>query len=255
VCVFGLVMVGCQQPDSTQSTRIETGFLNREVTGPDTVHRYQVYLPHEYTEERDWPVIVFLHGAGERGTDGLFQTQVGLGSAIRRHPERFPAIAIFPQLPPGEAWNPSTEFIALSAMDQTLREFAVDRDRFILTGLSMGGHGSLFLGTRYPELFAAIAPICPTVGDTIKYPYLGGNGYDDAIEAAAGALSNTSVWLFHGEEDRVFSAQISRDLSAAIEAAGGTVQYTEFEGVGHNSWDPAYAMPEFIDWMLSAQRP
>ena len=197
---------------------------------------------------------MFLHGAGERGSDGVLQTQVGLGPAIRTYPERFPAIGIFPQLPEGTSWSPETESIALKALEQTIQELSADEDRVVLTGLSMGGHGSLYLGTRFTHLFAGVAPVCPTVGDGFRYPFLGGSNYEESISAAASALADVPVWLFHGDQDQVFSAQMSRDLTIALQEAGGDVRYTEFQEVGHSSWDPAYSMIDFSEWALSLRR-
>ncbi len=252
--LLGLVLSACKSVEPMLDA-IQPGFHERSLIHSGEVRLYQIYIPPGYSARQSWPVIMFLHGAGERGSDGVLQTQVGLGPAIRAHPDRFQAIGIFPQLPEGTSWNPETEAIALTALEQTIQEFSVDQDRVVLTGLSMGGHGSLYLGTRHTHLFAAIAPVCPTVGDAVGYAYLGGNGYEESIATAASALAEVPVWLFHGDEDRVFSAQISRDLALALQEAGDDVRYTEFQGVGHNSWDPAYSSVDFSEWVRSARRP
>lgn len=155
--LLGLVLSACKSVEPMLDA-IQPGFHERSLIHSGEVRLYQIYIPPGYSARQSWPVIMFLHGAGERGSDGVLQTQVGLGPAIRAHPDRFQAIGIFPQLPEGTSWNPETEAIALTALEQTIQEFSVDQDRVVLTGLSMGGHGSLYLGTRHTHLFAAIAP-------------------------------------------------------------------------------------------------
>ncbi len=119
-------------------TPAETGFLDRSIDIGTTTHRYQVYVPSNYTPSREWPLVLFLHGAGERGYEGLSQTHVGLGRAIRFNPERWPAVVVFPQLPPGGNWSEVTEPIGMQALQATMDEFAIDTSRVYLTGLSMG---------------------------------------------------------------------------------------------------------------------
>ena len=138
----------------------ETGFLNRTLSIDSEKFRYQVYVPAEYDESRKWPVILFLHGSGERGSDGLHQTVVGLGSAIRSHPERFPAIVVFPQAPEGKRWWGQGEAIAIGALEQTLSQFQADPDRVYLVGLSMGGRGVIQIASQQAERFAAIVAVC-----------------------------------------------------------------------------------------------
>jgi predicted peptidase len=249
-----IVLTGCRS--TTPTTRpmerapSETGFLNRSLVVGNTTHRYQVYVPADYDPSRSWPLIVFLHGAGERGYEGLSQTQVGLGRAIRFNPERWPAIVVFPQLPPGRNWMPSTEHIGIEALDATITEFAIDTSRVYLTGLSMGGYGSLYLGQRHADRFAAIVAICPTVGDGSRYPFLTGSSYEEAISGSAEALSKMPIWLFHGEQDPVFVASISSDLSRALQELGADVRYTEYSETGHNAWDPAYQDTDMITWLF-----
>ncbi len=111
-------------PGAIMAQCSETGFLNRSVEHQGTDRLYQVYVPRQYSDSQKWPVILFLHGSGERGEDGLKQTQVGLGSAIRANPERWPAIAVFPQLPSGESWSGSSAGLAMTALAKTVAEFS-----------------------------------------------------------------------------------------------------------------------------------
>lgn len=148
--------------DSAEPVLIrETGFLNRTVTLAHRRYHYQVYVPRSYTVLESWPLILFLHGAGERGEDGLRQTQIGLAAAIRCHVERFPAIVAFPQALTDASWNTAEmSELAIAAMQQAMRDFRVDPRRVYLTGLSMGGTGVWSIAARHPGLFAALAPIC-----------------------------------------------------------------------------------------------
>lgn len=259
LCIQALLVLG--GVISTDSVGQETGFLDRTVMLEGTEHAYQVYVPRNYSSRQDWPVIVFLHGAGERGLGGLSSTQVGLGQAIRFSPTKWPAIVVFPQLPPGENWHPGTEPLAMIALDQTLEEFNSDEDRVYLTGLSMGGYGSIYLATRHPNRFAALAPVCPTIGGYRSYPRI--LATDPAVVAdstmassvVAKAIADVPIWLHHGEEDPVFPVQISRDLNEALQAEGAEVYYSEYPETGHNSWDNAYASDDFIAWLFSKHRP
>ena len=135
---------------------VETGFLDRSITVGGRSYHYQVYVPADYASKSNWPAILFLHGAGERGNDGLLQTAVGLGAAIRQNPSRYPAIVVFPQAPPDSQWVGTPADMAVGALQQTMREFHVDASRVYLTGLSMGGHGTWYVAYRHPELFAAV---------------------------------------------------------------------------------------------------
>lgn len=251
---FAGLLLLLAQPVSAQ--RVETGFLDRTVTVAGQSYRYQVYVPADYATKQRWPVILFLHGAGERGTSGLLPTAVGLGAAIRRNPARFPAIAVFPQAPADSQWVGVPAEMALAALRQSMREFQTDPDRVYLTGLSMGGHGTWYLAYRHPDLFAAVVPICGWVQDFPRFP-----GSVPVVPADSGApltalarrLARTPVWIFHGEMDAVVPASASREPAAALQAASADVRYTEYLGLDHNSWDATYGSDEFVRWLF-AQR-
>ena len=237
--------------------RIETGFLNRTATVGSYTYRYQVYIPANYGTNTAWPVILFLHGAGERGADGLLQTTVGLAPAIRRDPTRFPAIVVIPQLPPDSQWVGAPAEGAMVALRQTLGEFHTDPDRIYLTGLSMGGHGAWYLGYRNPALFAAIAPICSWVterkdspGSVPVVPVDSG----PPLPTLARRLRQVPVWIFHGEMDSAVPVTYSREAAAALKEVGGNVRYTEYLGLDHNSWDATYASRDFVDWLFAQRR-
>jgi predicted peptidase len=229
----------------------ETGFLNRVAQVGNTKYRYQVYVPANWTKSKRWPVVLFLHGAGERGDDGLIQTQVGIGSAIRMHQERFPCIVVLPQCRRNVWWTePAMEAQALKALDDAIKEFRGDPNRLYLTGLSMGGYGTWSIASKFPQKFAALAPICGGVRAPGRQQSTDGDPYT----AVATKLAKIPTWIFHGGADKTVPVTESRSMHEALKKAGADVKYTEYEGVGHNSWDPAYREPEFMPWLLSQKR-
>ncbi|HUL23816.1 MAG TPA: prolyl oligopeptidase family serine peptidase [Thermodesulfobacteriota bacterium] len=244
--------------------RVETGFLDREITLGSVSYRYQVYVPVNYVKGKALPVILFLHGAGEGGEDGLLQTQVGLGPAIRQARDRFPFIVVFPQARRGHFWTGEMATLALKTLDQTVKEFNGDSQRLYVTGISLGGFGTWVAAARAPGKFAAIVPICGFVN--VKRPDLPAEGkafvlpdnpFDkspDPYVAAASQISKVPTWIFHGSADPVVSPDESRKMFQALKASGFDVKYTEYDGVGHDSWDRAYAEPDLIPWLLSHRR-
>ncbi len=236
----------------------DTGFLNRKVTVGGLEYKYQVYVPADWTNDHAWPVILFLHGAGERGADGLVQTDVGLAHAIRKNVERFPAIVVIPQCQKGIWWpDPGMENQALAALDAEMSEFHGDPDRVYLTGLSMGGYGTWAMAAQFAGRWAAIAPIC----GGIKLP----SGVQDSSRpaqdasvdvyaAAAKKIGKTPAWIFHGDADPLVPVVESRRMVIALKANGGDVHYSEYADVGHNSWDKAYADADFVKWLFAQKR-
>jgi predicted peptidase len=203
-----------------------TGFLDRATSVDGRTYRYQVYVPRDYDASREWPVILFLHGAGERGSDGLLQTEVGLPSAIRRAPDRYPAIVVMPQAPLDSIWQGAPARAALQALDQTTAEFNTDPSRIYLTGLSMGGNGSWYLAYTNPDRFAAVAVVCGFI-TTIR-PYYRGfieDGAGTPFERVARRIAHLPIWIVHGDADAVVPVAESRNMNAALVAAGANVTY------------------------------
>ena len=228
----------------------ETGFLNRVIKVDKTEYRYQVYLPAGYNKAKTWPVILFLHGAGERGEDGLAQTQVGLGGAIRFHSDRFPAVVIMPQCRKNVWWtDPKMEKQVMAILAKSMKEFRGDPKRLYLTGLSMGGYGTFALSAKYPGKFAAAVPICG--GVVMPRTEAVGDPYTEA----AGKIGKIPAWIFHGAADPTVPVTESQKMNAAIKAAGGNVRYTEYPGVAHNSWDKAYGETELAKWLFEQRLP
>jgi len=243
---------------SVQAQRVETGFIDRSVSWAGQTYRYQVYVPADYASRSAWPVTLFLHGSGERGTDGMRQTLVGLAPAIRQEPQRFPTIAVFPQARSGALWTGDQAAMALAALKQTLAEYkAADADRVYLTGLSMGGHGSWYLAYRHPEVFAAVAPICGWITrlEDPDYQVPVVPPEDGApMPALVRKLARTPIWIFHGEMDGAVPPSGSREPAAALKAVSTQVRYTEYLGLNHNSWDATYASDEFLRWLFAQKR-
>ncbi|HVQ38163.1 MAG TPA: prolyl oligopeptidase family serine peptidase [Pyrinomonadaceae bacterium] len=243
--------------------KVETGFLDRAVFVNKHEYRYQVFVPREFTRSKAWPVIIALHGGGSYGSDGIRPTEGGFGRVIRSRPNGFPAIVIFPQAhadgTPG--WQLEGGRAVMAALDKAIKEFKGDPKRVVLTGLSAGGNGTWSLASRFPERFAAIVPICSFifkfkgVSSKVDYPALAPADVGDPYVFIAKKVAAIPVWIFHGDADKTVTVEESRKMTAALKAIGANVKYTEFPGVEHNAWDPAYGRADLIDWMLQQRRP
>ncbi len=260
--MLSILIGGCMLSAGLQTTdaqsKVETGFLNRTVDVKGATYKYQVYVPADYASSQKWPVILFLHGAGERGKDGLLQTQVGLPAVIRGDVKKYPAIVVMPQVPPDSMWNGAPAQAAMLALETTLKEYATDADRVYLTGLSMGGNGSFYLGYRYAEKFAAVAPICgwitPWAERWRPVDVVAPGDESTAFERMAEKLAKTPVWIFHGEMDPVVPVEQSRKAAEALMKINPLAKYTEVAGVGHNSWDNTYNSGSFIAWLFAQKK-
>ena len=213
------------------------GFHLRTVKTPAGERKYTVFVPAGYDGSKETPAVLFLHGSGERGDDGIKGGQIGLGAAILAHPDRFNAIAILPQASKTWAADSDDAKAALAALDDVLATYKVDRKRIALTGLSMGGAGTWSIASANPEKFSAIVPIC-------------GRGKPEGVEAIKGL----PTWIVVGDEDGLATVQNARVMAQALRDAGATPRQTEYRAVGHNSWDRAYNDPALIDWMISRAR-
>lgn len=193
---------------------------------------YLLHLPEGHEQRDDWPLIVFLHGSGERGSDLSLVTKHGLPRMIAAG-HSIPAVVLSPQCPEGQLW--SQQLPAIRALvGRLIEDHGVDAGRVTVTGLSLGGAGAYELVAAYPTLFAAVAPICGPWTALFVNP-----------EAA-----QVPTWVFHGDTDTVVSVEDSHRLVEAIRSHGGDPQLTIYPGVGHNSWDPAYEDSGLIDWLL-----
>lgn len=214
---------------------------------------YRLLLPRDYDDSKKYPLVLFLHGAGERGDDNQRQLIHGMGDFLRDEIRRkYPCFVVAPQCPQDQQWvavpwsddahtmpeQPSAPLRqALELVDKLIERYAVDRDRLYITGLSMGGFGVWDAVQRRPDLFAAAAPVCGG-GDT----------------ALAEKIAAVPLWAFHGDNDKTVKVKRSRDMIAALQQAGGSPRYTEYAGVGHNSWTATYRDPELYAWMFAQTR-
>lgn len=232
----------------------ETGFLIRSVTVRGTAYPYSVYVPRTFDASKQWPVILFLHGSGERGSDGLKSTQIGIAAAIRANPDRVPAIAVFPQAPADSRWLGDPADAAMAALEQSIAEFHGDRSRVYLTGLSMGGYGAWHLALAHPDAFAALVIVCggllphATTTAVQQSPLTMDRG--DPYAFTAHALRELPIRMFHGDADPVIPVTESRQMAEALKKEGADATLVEFASVGHNSWDRAYGDAELWQWLF-----
>ena len=214
---------------------------------------YRLLQPANIEAGKKYPLVIFLHGAGERGNDNTSQIKHGAPAFAKPEArEKFPCFVFAPQCPKDKKWvemdwggasgtapaDPGPmEPLVLSAVDALVQEFAIDPDRIYVTGLSMGGYGTWDLITRYPEKFAAAIPVC---------------GGGDKTKAAA--AKGVPVWAFHGLADNVVLPIRSQDMIAGLRATGVKAPLTEYPGVAHDSWTFAYSEPNLLPWLFAQQR-
>lgn len=250
-------LAGCVSVPRQQQA--QGAFVERTLQLDGVDHRYQVFVPASAASGRTPPVILFLHGSGERGDDGDKPTRVGIGPYIRAHQDSFPAIVVFPQAPENTEWSDNAKLV-FAALDAASREFHGDPRRTYLTGLSMGGYGTWDIALRQPGRFAALAPVCGAVmapreeRGTLYVTQVATE--TDPYGAIAHRLRDMPIWIFHGAKDDLVPPDDDRRLVAAFRAIGATnLRYTEFPDANHNSWDPAYSQtPEFWTWLFAQSR-
>ncbi len=199
---------------------------------------YLLYVPEAYDEsEQSWPLMLFLHGAGERGDD-LSKVAVHGPPRLAGEGNEFPFILVSPQCPERDWWTSGLQLATLNALlDDLVSHYRIDENRIYLTGLSMGGFGTFSLADAYPERFAAIAPVC---------------GGGDPKQAAG--IAHIPAWVFHGGQDKVVPVSRSQDMVDALKANAAKVEFTVYPEAGHDSWTETYDTPELYDWLLSHQR-
>jgi predicted peptidase len=218
---------------------------------------YRMLYPSDFDESRKYPLVVFLHGMGERGADNNLQLVHG-SKLFSDSIEQYPAIVIFPQCPETDFWAdlsmvsqggscsaptnvdpPLHTALALvmDLMDELIAQKFVDDDRVYVSGLSMGGFGVWELLWRMPEKIAAAIPIC-------------GGG----AKGKASAMINIPIWAIHGVKDEVVPPYFSEMMTFAVQAAGGSVRLSLYPDINHNSWDTAFAEPNLLNWLFSKRR-
>jgi predicted peptidase len=206
--------------------------------------KYLLYLPPGYDETRDkrWSLMLFLHGAGERGDDVQRVAVHGPLSLVNQG-TNFPLIIVAPLCPADESWDNQP---LLKFLDHVTEKYAVDTNRVYLTGLSLGGYGAWKLGLTHPERFAALAPICGGVSLIDLYLVKTDRGE---------AVKRLPIWAFHGAKDDLFSPDESaRAINALRQHGGRELKLTIYPEANHNSWTETYKNPELYEWLLKQSR-
>lgn len=232
-------------------------FQKKEFIYKGDTLKYRVLFPENYDTNRDYPLVVFLHGSGERGSDNEMQLTHGASLFTgEQNRKDFPSIVIFPQCPQEDSWverekidfekiefpkKPTMTkslFLVKKLLDSYKKTEAVDKHKIYVMGLSMGGMGTFDLICRYPKYFAAAIPICGGVNTTrLK------------------KVKNMPIRIFHGGADEVVSREFSRNAYIELKAQGSVrAEYIEFPGVGHDSWTKAFAYPDYLGWMYYQSR-
>ena len=230
-------------------------FEPREFQGEGSkVLKYRLLKPLGYNPNKIYPLVIFLHGAGERGDDNTAQLKHGMAEFCKQaRREKNPCYVIAPQCPTDEKWanidwlaegtikmpeaSSDSMKLTMAVVDSMIEDAAIDKNRIYITGLSMGGYGTWDAIARRPDFFAAAVPICgggdPTTAEKIKH---------------------IPISCFHGDEDKAVAVEKSRIIIKAIEEAGGSPQYTEYKGVGHDSWTKTYADEATHEWLFAQRR-
>ena len=247
-----ILVLGMMLPLSSLAQRELTNAFDKLLytSGKEGRLPYRLLKPETVEPGKKYPLVIFLHGAGERGADNEMHiqhiTEAFLDSANRR---QFPCYLIAPQCPENVMWashdrdgkikpEPSPVMkLVIGLIEKTEKKFPIDETRIYITGLSMGGYGAWDLLARYPNRFAAAVPIC-------------GGGDPET----ARSISHIPIWAFHGSMDPVVLPKNSRRMIKALQAAGGNPGYTEYPAVGHNSWEYAYRDPYLFPWIFGHRR-
>jgi predicted peptidase len=204
---------------------------------------YQLHVPAK--TEGVPPVILFLHGINERGAGGYLPTSGASGAVVGHYLGRVPAAVLLPQCRSGSYWtDPLMDEMVMRALEEASADIGADAARVYLAGVSMGGYGVWHLASQHPKRFAALVSVCG--GSPLRA--------GDRFKPIAEKVGRTPAWLFHGGDDRVVPASESRQMAAALEAAGGTVRYSEYPGVGHNVWTKVAAEKRLMPWLLAQRR-
>lgn len=238
--LLGAVALLCGASMSARAAdeKSKTGFLTRihkDADGKEA--KYVLFVPHDYKGDKTYPIILFLHGSGERAGGTKEPVEVGIGPAIQKREKSFPFLVIIPQAEKSWRAGSADGKRALAMLAEVEKDYKVDPKRVYLTGLSMGGFGTWSMAVAHPDKWAAIVPIC---------------GRGDTKQAAK--IKDIPCWCFHGDADPAVKVEGSRTMIAALKEAGGSPKYTEYPGVGHNCWDRAYATKELYEWLLQQHK-
>jgi predicted peptidase len=208
----------------------------RSYTHDSAQLNYLLFLPANYNEKQKYPLIFFLHGASERGSDPELLKLHGIPKVVQEKPE-FEFIAVSPQCPLGKWWTNYEPVVFNGLLDTVIAGHSVDTDRLYLTGLSMGGYGAWHFAIGYPDQFAAIVPICG-----------GGDPFKVCV------LRQVPIWVFHGARDSTVLPRESIKMVDALKECGGNVKFTLYSSADHDSWTRTYNSPRMYEWLLEHKR-
>lgn len=233
--MFSISIAGCVSENKADTVTVPPEYSAPDSSVPEL--EYLEQLPKAYWDypDRKWPLILFLHGAGEVGgtlEDLRKMAKTHSIPKVAAEKADFPFVAISPLCPKDREWTDLHPSL-INLLDKLKKKYRIDPERVYLTGLSMGGGGTWSLAMEYPERFAAIAPVC---------------GYGDTSKV--GRIKELPVWAFHGEKDDIISIHYQQVLVNALKAAGGDVKFTVYPEVAHDAWVKAYETPELYDWFL-----
>ena len=240
-----LAWTGCATREPASAAGMQTPQTFQKTVKKQVRAKYLLYLPKDYsaTSNKSWPLMLFLHGAGERGTNLAKVAVHGPPKLVAQGKRGFPFIIVSPQCPTGERWKPET---LLALLDDVAVKCRVDTNRVYVTGLSMGGYGTWALAAEHPERFAAVAPICG--GGEIVPILLAG-------PKKKAALKSLGVWAFHGAKDPVVKLEESENMVKAFKQIGANdVRLTVYPEATHDSWTETYENQKLYDWLLGHQR-
>lgn len=246
ILILTVIMHSCSVKRNTYIPRIF-----KTTTG--NILPYNIYYPESYNKKEKTPLLIMLHGAGERGSDNTRQL-IHVAPLLGRKAisDKYPAVLLWPQCPEEDYWAPVKRFewvfeegagatramqSLMSLIDQILKDKNIDHERIYIAGLSMGGFGTLDLLSRIPEKIAAAVPIC------------GG-----ADLTKAGNYADIPLWIFHGAKDNVVGVKQSRDLVSLLKLSGADVRYTEYPEGDHDVWNEAFSEPELLPWLFSQRK-
>jgi len=237
--IYAVVIVSCNTKiDKNNMSDEKQGVFETVVNIPIKLN-YVLYTPNKYLEtDSELPLVLYLHGVGERGTDLKKLELNGVPELIRKG-KQFPFLTLAPQCPDFGWWSRSEYVEALASLTkEIINSHRVDKKRVYVTGLSMGGYGTLALAKKYPKLYSAIIPIC--------------GGMDDHKDIER--LKDMPIWLFHGNKDNTHPVEGSITIYDLLKPNNQNIKLTIYEGVGHNSWDETYTNDEVYDWLLSHKK-
>lgn len=252
ISALRFLLLGCSFMIMTVSHTRAGEYETRTMTDGTQSLPYRLLVPPEYDKAKKYPIIIFFHGAGERGTDNAAQLSYAPRDVFKTDDfqKAHPSFILVPQCPPNDKWvemdwslmsgvrptEPSPPMkLVLKALDAVEAEFNVDHDRVYAAGLSMGGFATWDCITRFPARFAAGVTCC-------------GGGDENTVTPE---VAQVPVWAFHSSDDNVVHVERTRNMIAAMKKAGGSPKYTEYTGLGHGSWGKAFSEPGLYDWLFA----